>query len=222
VSQPRGIRNHNPGNIDHHPTNKWQGLADPPVEQGVARPRFARFTAPEWGIRAIARLLIAYQDKHDINTVRGILTRWAPAIENDTGAYIASVSRAIGVAPDAPINVYEYATMRPLVEAIIKHENGVQPYPPAVIDEGLRRAGVVPPAAVAARKTALSAEGVGAGTAGLGTAGTVITQTAQQMQLTSPEGGGSMIMQAVCALLMLVGVGLVVYGLIRQARERSA
>src|SRR5690606_36642828 len=124
--------------------------------------------------------------------------------------------------PTDIVNVHEYRTMRALVEAIIKHENGAQPYSQVVIDEGLRRAGVVPTAAVAVRKTALSAEGVGAGTAGLGTAGTVIMQTAQQMQLTSTDGSSGIIMQGVFALLMLDGVGLVVYGLIRQARERSA
>lgn len=56
---------------------------------------------------------------------------------------MAAVAAKIGVGPKDPVNVHDYAVMRPLVEAIIKHENGVQPYSGMVIDEGLRLAGVV-------------------------------------------------------------------------------
>ena len=71
---PRGIRNHNPGNLEKG--DPWQGLAD----DQSADPRFAVFEAPEWGIRAIARLLITYRDKHGVNTVNGVVNRWAAAV----------------------------------------------------------------------------------------------------------------------------------------------
>ena len=96
---PRGIRNNNPGNIDYNPSVKWQGLADPPREP---EGRFCRFAAPKWGIRAIARLLITYQDQHDLNTVRGIINRWAPPIENDSDAYVNAVASSLGVDADGP------------------------------------------------------------------------------------------------------------------------
>ncbi len=50
----RGIRNNNPGNIDHNPKNKWQGQLqhDPKIEK-----RFCRFESPEYGIRALMKLL---------------------------------------------------------------------------------------------------------------------------------------------------------------------
>lgn len=220
MATTRGIRNHNPGNIDYDPATKWQGLASPPIEQGVARPRFARFAAPEWGIRAIARVLIWYKDKHGLDTVRGIIHRWAPPVENDTGAYVSAVAKKLGVGPDDTVDVYEFGTMRVLVEAIIRHENGAQPYPAAVIDEGLRRAGVVPPLRTAAIKTSLSAEGIGTGTAGVGLAGSALTETAQQLQIATPEG--SQVFAWVCGGLMVAGVLLTIWGLVQQARRRSA
>lgn len=148
-AQPRGIRNKNPGNIDRTATNKWQGLA---ADQS-SDPRFCVFTTPVYGIRALARLLIAYQDKYGLNTVRKIINRWAPPKENDTGAYVTQVADALVVNPDAPINTHEYRHLRPLVEAIIRHENGPGPlgtanswYDEATINEALRMAGVKPQA----------------------------------------------------------------------------
>lgn len=222
VNQPRGIRNHNPGNIDYSLATKWQGAATPPYEttNSGERGRFARFTAPEWGIRAIARVLITYQDKHDLKTVRSIIDRWAPPSENDTSSYAKSVAAKLKVSPDDAIDVYEYDTMRVLVEAIIQHENGVQPYPPAVIDEGLRRAGVVPKPRAAALKTSLSAEGIGTGTAGVGLAGSALTEAAQQLNIASPEG--SQVFAVVSAVLLTAGVLLTVWGLVQQAKRRSS
>lgn len=134
--QPRGIRNHNPGNI-RRSKDKWQGLAEKQADRA-----FFTFKSPAWGIRALAVTLITYQDRHRRDSVRKIIGRWAPPSENDTDSYVTAVARHIGVEPDQRVNVHEYRVMRPLVEAIIRHENGQQPYPPEVIDEGLRRAGV--------------------------------------------------------------------------------
>ena len=69
----RGYRNRNPGNIEHVPANKWQGLAEPPSDG-----RFCRFTSHEFGIRALAALLVTYQDRHKLRTPRAIIERWAP------------------------------------------------------------------------------------------------------------------------------------------------
>ncbi|HDF2344629.1 TPA: structural protein, partial [Morganella morganii] len=50
----RGIRNNNPGNIDYRPANNWKGQL--PYDKSI-EPRFCRFSAPEYGIRAIIALL---------------------------------------------------------------------------------------------------------------------------------------------------------------------
>mgnify|MGYP000954872012 FL=1 len=136
---PRGVRNNNPGNIDFNPANKWQGRVLPSRD-----PRFETFETPEMGIRALARLLITYQDKHGLDTVAEYFARYAPSGENDTPAYVTRVCRDLGVEPDEAIDVHEYATMRALVVAIIAHECRNYAYPPAVVDKGLALAGILP------------------------------------------------------------------------------
>jgi len=66
--------------------------------------------------------------------------RWAPSNENDTQAYAGAVAQRIGVRTTDPINIKDAATLRGMVVSIIIHENGSNPYPPAIIDEGVRRA----------------------------------------------------------------------------------
>lgn len=147
---PRGIRNFNPGNIRHAKGVRWQGMA---VAQGDTA--FVQFTAPRWGIRAIARVLITYQDKRlakdgsRIDTVREFVERWAPPSENDTNAYAASVALALGRHPDSEgVDVYDFDVMHTLVTAIIRHENGPGPLPggqwygDAIIADGLALAGI--------------------------------------------------------------------------------
>jgi hypothetical protein len=137
MSEPRGIRNNNPGNIEKGAP--WQGLDDP-ADDG----RFCRFKSPEYGIRAIARIMITYQDKYGINTPHSIVNRWAPPHENDTGAYAKHVAEVLDIGEHSTFDVHCYGFMKPLVETIIKHENGKQPYSDEQIDRGLLLAGVEP------------------------------------------------------------------------------
>lgn len=138
-AQPRGIRNNNPGNLRWG--DPWQGLV--PVEERTDKD-FCQFVTPSWGIRAMCVVLIAYQDKHNIRSVQGIISRWAPSVENDTQSYIQAVAASVGIPANTPtVNVHDYATLVELVTAIIMHENGVMPYSATQIDEGLKLAGVV-------------------------------------------------------------------------------
>lgn len=127
-STPRGIRLNNPGNIVYG--EQWRGMAADQKD-----PRFITFLSPEYGIRALARVLLNYQRKHGLNTVEGIITRYAPPFENNTKAYVAAVARACNVEPNAVIDVADLLPV--LVPAIIKHENGRQPYDQATIDKGI-------------------------------------------------------------------------------------
>ncbi|MFZ1011188.1 MAG: hypothetical protein WAN65_30395, partial [Candidatus Sulfotelmatobacter sp.] len=54
---------------------------------------FASFPSDEAGISAIARQLLIYQGRDSIDTISGIINKYAPANENDTAAYIRDVSR---------------------------------------------------------------------------------------------------------------------------------
>jgi len=144
---PRGIRNHNPGNIERDGT-RWQGMA-----LGQRDARFVVFSEAKWGIRAIARILITYQDKRRaedgsrIDTVRKFISRWAPPVENDTDAYVRMVAQMLAVRPNEPIDVYDYDTMLALVRAIVRFENGAPNgagdwYPIDTYVSGLRLAGL--------------------------------------------------------------------------------
>jgi hypothetical protein len=119
---PRGIRNNNPGNIQKSEI-PWEGkLAD------GNDPRYESFDTPEAGIRAVSMNLRAYQEKYGIDTINGIVARWAPSTENNTQAYIAAVSKDLGVKPDAKLNLADPKLLIGLTKAIIKQENGKQPY----------------------------------------------------------------------------------------------
>ena len=153
VKPPRGIRNNNPGNIEWG--SPWQGLRP---ENERTDTRFAQFKDPVFGIRALACVLITYQDKRKakdgskIDSIAEIIGRWAPPFENDSDAYANSVAALVdGIGPDDEvIDVHNFDHLRPIVEGIIRHENGRGPlktenswYTAAQIEEGLRRAGVV-------------------------------------------------------------------------------
>lgn len=130
----RGIRNHNPGNIDYHARNNWRGQLphNPAIE-----PRFARFDSAQNGIRALAKLLTNYRKLHGLRTVEALIARWAPSNENDTKQYARAVAAQLGVHIAQPLHLDE-PTLTGLVTAIIHHENGEQPYPPALIGAAVR------------------------------------------------------------------------------------
>lgn len=129
VSGPRGIRNNNPGNIDRVKGTTWAGAA---ADQS-GDPRFVVFTAPEYGIRAMARILRTYRGR-GLNTIQKIISTWAPSKENPTAGYITAVSGEVGLAPNV---VVPDAAIPRLIAAIIRHENGIQPYPAALIAKGI-------------------------------------------------------------------------------------
>jgi len=131
ASLPRGIRNHNPMNIreNHQSDFDWVGEHEKDLDKD-----FEEFSSPEYGIRAGVRILNTYQTKYGLNTIEGIINRWAPPNENDTESYINSVAHGLGISADAPIST---ALIPELVKAIIYHENGLQPYSDETIYAGV-------------------------------------------------------------------------------------
>ena len=110
---PRGIRNNNPGNIRHG--SNWQGLN--PNSRNID-PAFCVFTSSVYGIRALAKVLINYKKIHGLNTVRQIISRYAPPNENQTTAYIQSVAKQLGVVPDTIIDIEERGVLTVFIKAI--------------------------------------------------------------------------------------------------------
>ena len=63
--QTRGERNFNPGNIDKSDSTLWQGMAAVQSD-----PRFVVFSDAVFGIRALAKILLNYYHKHDLNPIK--------------------------------------------------------------------------------------------------------------------------------------------------------
>lgn len=197
---PRGIRNHNPGNIEYHKETGWQGLDSPPSDG-----RFCRFKSPTYGIRAMARVLITYYDKYGCTSVYKVIQRWAPPFENDTSAYASAVAEACGVEVMTTINLHEYDVLRPMVEAIIRHENGQQPYTPAQIDKALVLAGVEPEKKPLAKSRTMVGSSVAI------TAGTAAQAIQEAQDKVQPLIGYADSLKWVFLALALGGIGLTMW-----------
>ncbi len=110
MSEPRGIRNNNPLNI-RLSKDKWQGQINPSGNANVndndnnsslkGESDFCQFYTMEYGWRAAFVILCrTYYGKYGLKTIRDIVSRWAPAKENNTEAYIRHVSDYTGIAPN--------------------------------------------------------------------------------------------------------------------------
>lgn len=117
---PRGIRNNNPGNLNYV---GQEGA----TKEGGPNGRFAVFRSAEDGLRALADQLRRYGSR-GINSVRAIISKFAPASENNTQAYIGSVSKGLGIGADAALDLNDPRVLQGLMGAIIKVENGKNPY----------------------------------------------------------------------------------------------
>lgn len=122
MTQPRGLRNNNPLNIEKTKGgNQWQGEIVPSKDS-----RFAQFTSIAYGYRAAFKLLNNYQRNYGIDTIRKMISRWAPSNENHTEAYVKAVSDRSGVPADGRITTTNHDVMVPVVAAMSFVENGVE------------------------------------------------------------------------------------------------
>lgn len=168
IEHSRGMRNNNPGNL-RRTKDPWQGLAEQQIDD-----EFFVFKSPIYGIRALARTLISYQDDHDLRTIGQIINRWAPTNENDADAYIKDVCTKTGFATDETLDMHAYEDLKPVLLAIIGHENGQQPYTASQVDKALVLAGVEPPAKnLQQTRTVRGGQAATAATVGLGTLETI-------------------------------------------------
>lgn len=118
--QPRSARNNNPGNIEDGAFA--QGLPGYKGSDG----RFAIFESPAAGTQAQAKLLQSYGQK-GINTVEGIISRWAPKEDsNPTPAYIQFVAQKLGVDPKQPLDLNNPQVLSAVSGAIAQFEAGGQ------------------------------------------------------------------------------------------------
>ena len=115
----RGLRNCNPGNI-RLGGFRYRG------EKRSSDTAFRQFESIEWGYRAMFVVLHTYAVKHNCNTLRKIITRYAPPSENHTESYIRRVVEATHLSPDEAISTANGAVMTAIVAAMSEVENGVK------------------------------------------------------------------------------------------------
>ncbi|MBR3703657.1 MAG: structural protein P5 [Alistipes sp.] len=122
----RGIDNCNPGNIRLSKVF-YRGEVQP--SQDAA---FKQFSSMEWGYRAMFVLLDTYARRYGLNTIRGMISRYAPPSENNTEAYIAAICEWTGIAADEVLDTRSRQDMVPIVVAMSRIENGLPALRPQV------------------------------------------------------------------------------------------
>ncbi len=115
----RGLRNNNPGNIRIN-GEIWRGEVTPSRD-----PSFKQFASMAWGYRAMFLILDNYRKRYGARTLRDVITRYAPPVENETGTYVSFVAAQAGVGEDEPLPFGDAARMRAVVAAMSRIENGV-------------------------------------------------------------------------------------------------
>ena len=119
MAKSRGYRNNNPGNIRIN-GDKFQGEVIPSQDK-----EFKQFESMAYGYRAIFKILRNYQINYKLNTIRQMISRWAPKQENDTANYISVVSEISGIPADDPIRTDNREMMIRIVAAMSRVENGI-------------------------------------------------------------------------------------------------
>lgn len=115
---PRGLRNNNPLNI-RISTDKFVGEVRPSQDKA-----FKQFDTMAHGYRAAFRVLRTYINNYKCDTIRKIISRWAPKNENHTENYIKVVSERSGITADEPIFADNREMMIRIVAAMSFVENG--------------------------------------------------------------------------------------------------
>ncbi|MDH6309399.1 hypothetical protein M2451_002715 [Dysgonomonas sp. PFB1-18] len=115
----RGLRNNNPLNIRIN-SDKFQGEIIPSRDKA-----FKQFESMAYGYRAAFVTLGTYLSKYGRNTIRKIITAWAPPEDNnDTIAYINAVSKYSGISPDHVLTAQDGVLYKLIVAEMSRVENG--------------------------------------------------------------------------------------------------
>ena len=111
--------NNNPLNIRFSPQNQWRG-------QTGENHGFCVFKSESYGIRAAYRIICNYI-RNGFNTIEKIVSRWAPASENNTEWYIQFVCtetmiHRLEILKDE--NIHDYWTIIMIIQAMAQMECG--------------------------------------------------------------------------------------------------
>lgn len=126
TSLPRGYRNNNPLNVRKNAANAWKGKVVPGSD-----PAFEQFITMAYGYRCALYLLRKYIGQGH-NTIRKIVTKWAPPSENNTSGYVSNVTTRTGIGADTVIDRNDQQKLCKIAWAMAWVENG---YAPASMDD---------------------------------------------------------------------------------------
>lgn len=115
---PRGIRNNNPLNI--RKGSNWIGLSKHQTD-----PAFCQFDSMTYGLRAGLIIIRTYMHKYNLHSIHAIVSRWAPPSENDTNAYVKSVSSMMKMHALQTFEFSDRGRIVTLVSAMCKVETGI-------------------------------------------------------------------------------------------------
>ncbi len=118
----RGYRNNNPLNI-RISKEPWKHKVSPNTDGS-----FEQFTSTPYGYRAALITMRTYINKYGLNTVRQIISRWAPENENNTANYINRVCEYSGLKPDTIISANDRDKLTKMAYAMSIVENDVPLY----------------------------------------------------------------------------------------------
>jgi hypothetical protein len=125
---PEGLLLNNPGNLEFR------------NQPGAAKVgRWAAFSSEGEGLFQLGRQLELYGNR-GLNSVRAIISRFAPPGENNTAAYIANVASRLGVGADQSLNLNNPALLANMMNAITTHEQGYNPYSRDLVTREAQRA----------------------------------------------------------------------------------
>lgn len=121
-SQPRSVRNNNPGNLIFNKYTQSLGAT------GKDKDGFAIFPDSQVGQQASIANLQNYGTK-GINTVSAITNRWSPPnapgnTKKSTDNYTAYVAAKLGVDPNQPLDMNDTQMLGVMAEAISEFESG--------------------------------------------------------------------------------------------------
>ena len=115
------MRNNNLLNI-RISTDKFQGEVQPSQDKD-----FKQFETAAYGYRAAFRVIRTYINNYKCDTIRKIISRWAPPKDrNHTENYIRVVSERSGIPADDPVYADSREMMVRIVAAMSFVENGVE------------------------------------------------------------------------------------------------
>ena len=134
IARPtRGLKNRNPGNLRANPRITWDG------QVAVDDKGFVVFASDVKGLRADIIDLHTHYIRDLETCVLTLIASYAPPNENDTKAYVEFVCERLDVEARDTL-AFDRRTADALIRAIVKIEQGVQPYDDATIAEAIEQA----------------------------------------------------------------------------------